>query len=141
MSACSSAKDHCEYTWLALRALTETRSVPLPFFLRLRFRRFAWCSGGHGQIANPDIDADDVHELCRGWRGEIDGQGHEQIELLLWPVIPQFCIPDGGSLPNERDVLFVALVGNTDPSVQRPDTDLAIALKGVIPLLGVLNSG
>src|SRR5260370_3520884 len=103
--------------------------------------RFACCSGGHGQIANPDIDGDDVHELCGGWRGEIDGQGYEQIELLLWPVIPQFCIPDGGSLPNECDVLFVALGGNTDPSVQRPDTDLAIPLKGVIPLIRVLHSG
>ncbi len=39
MSECSSAKDHCEYTRLALRAFAETRSVPFPCFLRMRFLR------------------------------------------------------------------------------------------------------
>ena len=96
----------------------------------------ACCSGGHGQIANPDINADDVSKLCRDKVRDIDGQGHEQIEPLLWPVIPQFCIPDGGSLPHERTVLVVALLGNTDPSVQGHDTDLTIALKRVIPRVG-----
>src|ERR1700730_3836638 len=96
-------------------------------------------SGGHGQIANPDIDANDIREVCGGWVREIDGQGDEQIEPLLWPVIPQFGIPNGGSLPNERNVLVVPLIGNTDPSVQGPNTDLALTLKGVIPLIGVLH--
>jgi hypothetical protein len=33
-------------------------------------------------------------------------------------------------------VLFVPLVGNTDTPVQSPDTDLALALKGVVPRVG-----
>src|SRR5258708_26393891 len=98
-------------------------------------------SGGHRQIANPDINTDDVGELRGGWVRDIDSQGDEQIELLLWPVIPQFGVPNGGSLPNERNMLVVALVGNTDPSVQRPDTDLALALKGVVTLISILNRG
>src|SRR5258708_6270582 len=109
---------------------------------------FAWMKDrlarslrGHSQIANPDIDADYTGEVCGGWVRKSDGQGHQQIEPLLWPVIPQFCVPDGGSLPNERKMCVIALVGDADPSVQGPDTDLAVALKGVIPLIGVLHGG
>ena len=61
---------------------------------------FPWMKGclacrgrSHGQIANPHIHADDVRELCGGWVRDIDGQGHEQIEPLLWPVIPHFASP------------------------------------------------
>src|SRR5215467_2668438 len=113
--------------------------VPDPFS-RVK-TSLARCRRGHSQVANTHIYPDDFAELVIDGIGDIDGQGYQQIEPLLWPVIPQFCIPDGGSLPNERNVLVVPLVGNTDPSVQGPDTDLALALKGVIPLIGVLHSG
>src|ERR1700676_3619182 len=96
-------------------------------------------SGGHGQIANPDIDANDIREVCGGWVREIDGQRHQQIEPLLWLVIPQFRIPDGGSLPNEREVPIIPLVGDTDPSIERADTDPLVSLKGVVTLVGVLH--
>src|SRR5690348_1668684 len=95
---------------------------------------------GHSQIANADIDADDVSELCRGWVSNFDGQGHKQIELLTWLIVPEFGIPNRGPFSNECRVFGVALVGNTDTSVERPDADPAVALKGVVALISVLHS-
>ena len=36
-------------------------------------------------------------------------------------------------------MLVVALVGDADAPVQRPDTDPAVTLEGVIPLIGILH--
>src|SRR2546430_1550177 len=102
--------------------------------------RLACLGGSRRQIADTDIDADDFVQVCGSWRGEIDGQGNEQIELLLWPIIPQFCVPDARPMPNGRKMLIIALVGDGDTSVKRTYTDPAGALKGVIPLVSILGS-
>src|SRR5258708_9703638 len=101
--------------------------------------RLACGSGGHSQIANADIDPDDFSEVFTGRLRYVNGKGHEQIELLLWPVIPEFRVTDGGSGSDEGEMLVIALVGDAHPSTQRPDTDPAVALKGVIPLIGILH--
>jgi hypothetical protein len=36
-------------------------------------------------------------------------------------------------------MLVITLVGDAHPSIERPDTDPAVALKGVIPLIGILH--
>src|SRR5258708_4724861 len=112
-------------------------------FVPYSFSRVKAClacgSGGHSQIANADIDPDDFGELFAGRFGKVNREGHEQIERLLWPVIPEFRVTYGGSLLNKRNVFVVALVGETDASVQGPDTDPAVALKGVVALIGVLH--
>src|SRR5438128_1285320 len=96
-------------------------------------------SGGHSQIANADIDPDDFGKLFTGWLCYVDGEGNEQIERLLLLVIPEFRVTDGGSGSDEGDMLIIALVGDADASTQGADADPAVALKGVIPLIGILH--
>src|SRR5215469_8024311 len=96
-------------------------------------------SRGHSQIANADIDPGDFGELFTGWRLYVNGEGNKQIERLLLPVIPEFRVPDGGSGSDEGDMLVIALVGDADAPVEGPDADLLMALKGVIPLIGILH--
>src|SRR5215470_17045212 len=98
-------------------------------------------SRGHSQIANADIDPGDFGELFTGWRLYVNGEGNEQIERLLLPVIPEFRVPDGGSGSDEGEMLVIALVGKADAPAQSADTDPAVALKGVIPLIGILYGG
>src|SRR5215467_3090394 len=96
-------------------------------------------SRGHSQIANADIDPGDFGELFTGWRLYVNGEGNKQIERLLLPVIPEFRVPDGGSGSDEGEMLVIALVGDADTPTQGGDTDPTVALKGVIPLIGILH--
>jgi hypothetical protein len=102
---------------------------------------FACRGGSDREIADTYIHPDDFGELFAGWLCYVNREGHEQIECLLSPVIPEFRITYGGSLLDECDVLVVALVGDADPSVEGPDAQPAVTLKGVIPLVGVLHGG
>ena len=92
-----------------------------------------------GRLANTAINADDFGEVFAGWLSYIHREGHEQIERLLLPLIPQFGVPDGSSLANEGRMLVIAMVGDADASVQGSHTDPTVALKGVIALIGVLD--
>src|SRR5712691_9603160 len=87
-------------------------------------------SGGHCQIANADIDPDHFGEVFTGWRLYVNGEGNEQIERFLWPIIPEFRVTDGGSGSDEGEMLVIALVGDADAPVQGADADLLMALKG-----------
>src|SRR5207248_1592976 len=44
-----------------------------------------------------------------------------------------------GFLPDECNVLIVAPIGDADTSVEGADADLLLALKSVVPLIGILN--
>src|SRR5947209_12267268 len=100
---------------------------------------FACGSRGHRQIADADIHANHFGEVFTGWLCYVDGEGNEQIERLLVPVIPEFRVTDGSSGSDEGEMLLIALVGETRPPAQRSDTDPAVTLKGVIALIGVLD--
>ncbi len=101
---------------------------------------FACRGRSDGEIADTHINPDDF--IIALWRGIrlLDGEGNEQIESFLRCIVPEFGIANACSGANERNVLIVALVQDAYPAVQGADTDPALALKGVIPLIGVLNS-
>src|SRR5262245_9279494 len=96
-------------------------------------------SGSHSQIAHADIDPNNLGELFAGWLRYVNGEGHEQIERFLLPIIPEFRVPNGGSGSDEGDMLVIALVGNADASTQGANADPTVTLNGVIPLIGVLH--
>src|SRR5690349_6891365 len=87
--------------------------------------RLACLCRSHGQIANPDIDTDDFMQALRSWLRNLNFYREQQIELFLATVIPEFSIPNVGTLLNEGGMLVVALVGNADASVERTNTDPA----------------
>ena len=93
-------------------------------------------SGGHSQIADTRIHANNFGEVFTGRLRYVNGEGNEYIELFLLPVIPEFRVTDSGSLPNTCDMLVIALIGNADAPIQGADTDPAVTLKGVIPRVG-----
>jgi hypothetical protein len=108
-------------------------------YLLARMKRWYSCgSGRHCQIAQADIHPDSLVKLRTGWFRDINFKSNEQIALFLGFIIPQFRITDAGTMLDKRGMVIVALIGEGDASVERPDTDLLVTPKRVIPLVGIL---
>src|SRR5690349_6679573 len=95
---------------------------------------FASLGGSDRQIADTHVHTNNFGELLAGWLSYVNGKGHEQIERLLLPVIPEFRVTDAGSLLDEGDMLVIGLVGDADAPIEGADADLLMALKGVVTL-------
>src|SRR5690349_14997258 len=95
--------------------------------------------GGDSQVAHAHIYTHDLLRLSSGWISYIDGEGNKQIEGFLRFVVPQFRIPNAGFLPDQCEVRISALVGKTDSSLESPDANQAVTLKGVVALIGILH--
>lgn len=65
-------------------------------------------AGNHGKVALPDIHPDHIGLLFGGQICDFKLKTHQQEELLLWFVIPEFCRPDACAMLNERNMLVVA---------------------------------
>ena len=100
---------------------------------RLASRRRSHC-----QIPDTNIHADHFIELLVRWLRSVDFQRNEYIEGFLWFVIPKLGITDGGPMPNERSMLIVTLVGDSDTPIECTDTDLLVSPKGVVTRVGYI---
>ena len=72
----------------------------------------ACCGGGHGQIADAHIDPDDLVQLLAVGSGTSISRGKRVDRRFSGFIVPELGITDAGSLPNECEVLIVALVGD-----------------------------
>ncbi len=90
---------------------------------------------GDRQIALSHIDA--YHVLVRFGRGlcYLRLQRDEQIELLVWLVIPQFGGSDVRTLLHESKMLGIRRVGDNDSPIQGEDAHLLIWFQAVVPVV------
>src|SRR2546428_137951 len=108
MMLCSSAKAHCEAWRLARRAFLETSSVPFPFFLRRRVRRFG------------------------RWFWYLHFQRDQQVVLLVRLIIPELGRAKACAVLDEGHMTLITLVGEDDPPLEREDAHLPFLLEAVI---------
>src|SRR2546430_17576534 len=87
-------------------------------------------SGGHCQIANAHIDSNHLAQLLPGWVRYVNFQRNEERESFLWFIVPELGITNVCPMPNECDMLLVALVGKNVTAMKRSTTHLAVPLKG-----------
>ena len=89
--------------------------------------RIELCSivqGGHGgQVPLPDVHANHLPLAFRRRVRRLEGEGDQQEEALLAPVIPELGSANGRALLQKRHVAIPALVGDVDPSHKRQDAD------------------
>jgi hypothetical protein len=77
---------------------------------------------GYGQIAHADIHASNAGVSFGQGISRLDFQGHQQVKGFLGVIVPEFSRADVRAMLNEREVLFVASVGNDDAAFQCQDT-------------------
>ena len=77
-----------------------------------------------GQVPLPDVHADHLALALRRWVRRVEGEGDQQEEPPLAPVIPEFGAPDGPSLLEQGHMATPALVGDVDPSSERQEAHL-----------------
>ena len=107
--------------------------VRLPAYLLSRGELGAVVQGRHGgQGALPDIHADHLALAFRRWVRRLEGEGDQQEEALLAPVIPEFGSADGCSRLEQGHMATPALVGDVDPSRKRQEAHLLPGAQRVI---------
>src|SRR5258708_28740044 len=126
-----------------LQAFTQSCIVvsSMSYSLSWMKGRLACRGRSHCQIANTNIYAGDFGKLFTGWLRHVDFQRNEYIEGFPGFIVPELGVAYCGPMTNERDVLIVALVGDGGTPVECADTDLLVALKGVVALMGIVRCG
>ena len=85
----------------------------------------AMVQGRHrGQIPLPDVHAEHLVLAFRRRVRRLEGEGDQQVEPLLAPVIPELGPADGGSLLEQGHVATPALVRDVDPPPKRQEAHL-----------------
>ena len=93
---------------------------------------FPFGSRGDSKIADSHIDANDFFVALRCRQLSRYPERHEQVELLVWLVIPQLCRTNLCPLLNECDMLLIARIGDNDASLKGQDTHLSLCFEGKI---------
>src|SRR5260370_11565609 len=79
--------------------------------------------------------------LLWGWVCSFDLQRHEQVELFLGLVIPEFGCADLRSLLNLGNVLVVSRVGHYHTAIQCQDRETPVFLEAVVLLVLIGQGG
>src|SRR6266487_131429 len=87
------------------------------------------------QVALSYIHANDM--LMRFWGGicYFHLKGDEQIELLAWLIIPEFCRPDLRTVLHESKMLIIARIGDHHAPTKGEDAHLVLGLQAVVPVV------
>ena len=89
-----------------------------------------------GRLADAHVYTGDLAQMLRCRFSTLDLSRDEQIELFLALVIPEFRVPNAGTMLHVGRMLVVALVGHADPSIESAKTDLLVQLEGVVARVG-----
>src|SRR5258708_38726830 len=91
------------------------------------------CGGGRdSQIALPYVPTYDLGICC--WCGvcSLHFQTHEEIELLVGLIVPEFGRTEMRCLLDQGHMLLIARVGHNETTGERQDAVLLLGLKAVV---------
>jgi hypothetical protein len=96
---------------------------------------------GDGQVPLAHVHPDDalMNLWCRV--SDLDLQTHQQVELLVWLVVPEPGSADAGTLLDKRHVSLIAGVGQNHAPTQRQDAYLVLGFQAKVPMIVVGERG
>ncbi len=87
---------------------------------------FLFGSRGDSKIAYSHIYTNDSFVALRYRLCSLYRKRYEQVELLVWLVIPQLCRTDLGPMLNECNMVLIARIGDNDTSLKGQDTHMLL---------------